>query len=383
MHPLGQREPHQQEANQTHVPRKKRAKTTTPMGTQQSKIKPRRTPSSSRKMTTVPTLPPKIVSQKNLSTELVAWYRQVARPLPWRASRDPYKVWISEVMLQQTTVTAVVPFFHRFMERFPNLATLAKAHEAEVIAQWAGLGYYTRARLLWRAAQILNDRGGFPQQTAELLALPGFGPYTARAVASIAFNEAVGVVDGNVIRVLCRHFGLNLKWWLPLARQQLQDLADRLVIGQASGEVNQALMELGASLCRPQTPTCVLCPWRQSCVAREKQITDALPLKKMRRAKEIWVWNAQLLIRKDHAALVKNDYAPFLSGQWIWPGSVKKREAPPRQYHFRHSITHHDIYVALKKVRKKPDQAHTWVALEQLAQVSPTSLMKKTLKFRA
>jgi A/G-specific adenine glycosylase len=283
-------------------------------------------------------------------------------------------------MLQQTTVTAVVPYFERFLKSFPTLADLANASEAQVFENWSGLGYYSRAKNLRKAAQILNTTS-FPTSYKDLLLLPGFGPYTSRAVASMAFSEPVGVVDGNVIRVLSRLFGLQLPWWQSSARQHLQQIADRLVEGHDSGEINQAIMELGASHCRPLTPRCSFCPWNQFCVARATEKPEAYPLKRPRRAREVWVWKIQLNVKKGRAALVKNNYAPFLSGHWIWPGQANKQIHPPKQFQFRHSVTHHDIYIQMNTLRKSSHEKIKWVPLTQLSQVSPTSLMQKTLKY--
>src|SRR6185312_12760226 len=180
-------------------------------------------------MVSSPMLAVKDMSTKPMQLQLLEWYRANRRELPWRASRDPYRIWISETMLQQTTTTAVIPFFERFVARFPDLKALAQSTEAEVLEMWSGLGYYSRARNLHKAAQALVARGGFPQTHEELAEFPGFGPYTARSVASLAFDQAVGVVDGNVIRVLSRCEGEDWEWWRPNVRQQIQNRADAWV----------------------------------------------------------------------------------------------------------------------------------------------------------
>ena len=223
---------------------------------------------------------------QHLATSLESWYLQHRRELPWIKNQDPYLIWISEVMLQQTTVAAVVPYFEKFVRRFPDVRSLAMAELSEVLEFWSGLGYYSRARLLHRSAQELT-KSGFPQKAELLLLLPGFGPYTSRAVSSLAFGERVGVLDGNVIRVLSRVMGQAAPWWQSKDRQRLQDLADQLVQEGDPSAINQGLMELGATVCTPQNPTCLLCPWSQRCVARKTEQVQNLPLKIPRKKVEV------------------------------------------------------------------------------------------------
>ncbi|MCX7978023.1 MAG: A/G-specific adenine glycosylase, partial [Bdellovibrionaceae bacterium] len=173
--------------------------------------------------------------------ELLRWYSLNKRPLPWRAQRDPYAIWLSEVMLQQTTVAAVLPYWQKFIERFPTVQDLATAPLSEVLALWSGLGYYSRAKLLHQSAKKLAHTG-FPKTWSELIQLPGFGPYTARALSSIAFAEPVGVVDGNVIRFLCRLTGQKIPWWQSAGRSRIQNLSDKLASMGQPGETNQAVM---------------------------------------------------------------------------------------------------------------------------------------------
>ncbi len=316
--------------------------------------------------------------------QLVQWYKKNKRALPWRESKDPYRIWLSEVMLQQTTVVAVIPYFERFLKKFPQLKTLAKAPESSVLEAWAGLGYYSRARNLHKAAKALIDNQGFPETAAELLELPGFGPYTSRAVASIAFGEKVGVLDGNVIRVLSRKYGLQLDWWTPKARAELQGLSDQLAALGAADDLNQGLMELGATVCTPQKVTCILCPWSASCVAREQNLIEKLPRKKPRKKSEVWVWKPHVAIKDRKVALVINDYAPFLKGQLIFPGEISQEKNKPKAYDAKHNITHHDIFIQITKRKtlsdqKKSDRKLTWVALKDLKKINPSSLLQKVL----
>ncbi|WII72425.1 A/G-specific adenine glycosylase [Bdellovibrio sp. 22V] len=309
---------------------------------------------------------------------LTQWYKKNQRALPWRENKDPYRIWLSEVMLQQTTVVAVIPYFEKFLKKFPTVHNLAKAPESEVLEAWAGLGYYSRARNLHKAAKALAENG-FPQTAAELLELPGFGPYTSRAVASIAFGEKVGVLDGNVIRVLSRRYGLKLEWWNNKGRAQLQNISDDLsLLGQAD-VVNQALMELGATVCTPQKVMCLMCPWSGTCVAREKNLVEKLPLKKPRKESEVWVWKPLVAIKDQKVALVKNDYAPFLKGQMIFPGEISMEKNKPKAYDAKHNITHHDIFIQVSQKKSVTGKNIEWVKLSELKKVNPSSLLQKVL----
>ena len=202
-----------------------------------------------------------------LFAPLLPWFARSRRDLPWREPRrDPYRVWLSEVMLQQTRVDVVVPYYRRFLERFPDLQTLAAAREDEVLALWSGLGYYARGRNLHRAARTAAASGGLPRTAAKLRELPGFGPYTAAAVASLAFGEQVALVDGNVARVLARV--LRLPGDAAQARAAAWRVAAQLLPDARAGEFNEALMELGATVCTPKNPRCVDCPLEAGCGGR-------------------------------------------------------------------------------------------------------------------
>ena len=281
---------------------------------------------------------------------LCEWFEKNHRPLPWRASKKPYPIWVSEIMLQQTTVKAVIPFYEKFIKKFPSIKVLAQAPLDEVYRYWAGLGYYSRARNLHRSAKEISKKTSFPKTYKELLKLPGFGNYTARAVSSQAFGEAVGVVDGNVVRVLCRRLGLAMEFWKSQEQKKLQDFADQYALSAKDpGVLNQSLMELGATICTPTNPTCFLCPLKKVCVALKKNEIKNLPLKKPKRQPEIWQWSVNLYEKRGKIAFVKNQYAPFLKNQMIFPGQVLKKTKPPRFFDFQHSITHHRIYVSIKK----------------------------------
>jgi A/G-specific adenine glycosylase len=314
---------------------------------------------------------------------LLDWYRQNRRELPWRMNRDPYRIWISETMLQQTTTTAVIPYFERFVAQFPNLKSLADAQEKEVLEAWAGLGYYSRARNLHKAARMLFARSEFPRRFQELLNFPGFGPYTARSVASLAFDQSVGVVDGNVIRVLSRLEAKDWDWWQTKTRVQIQERADHWVDSVASHEMNQALMELGRTVCMPKNPICLLCPLRSHCVSQQNNEVSLRPRQKPRRKREIWLWEPSITIRKDRILLCKNVQVPFLRGQWLLPGHARRLKTKPKSFDYRHTITHHDIYVTLKPRTFQVSKDDLWVRLKEIRQYVPASLVQKALASNA
>lgn len=314
---------------------------------------------------------------------LIDWYNQNKRTLPWRKDRNPYRIWISEVMLQQTTVAAVVPYYEKFMNRFPTVEKLSTASEADVLEMWAGLGYYSRARNLHKAAKDIVAAGGFPKTAEELIELSGFGPYTSRAVASLAFGERVGVLDGNVIRVLSRFYGLKLNWWENKEKKKLQKLSDQLAQTEQNSEINQGLMELGATVCTPKNPVCLLCPWKVKCVAFEKNLVAQLPRPKPKPEFEIWQWTLHpILNKKDEILLTPNQATPFLKKMMFPHGKAEKIKAKPKSYHIKHGVTKYDIFIMIEpqtKAAKSKD--HSWVALKDIKKINPTSLMTKILKF--
>ncbi len=215
---------------------------------------------------------------------LLGWYARHARPLPWRQTRDPYRIWLSEVILQQTRVAQGMPYYERFLAAFPDVTALARADEQAVLRLWQGLGYYSRARHLHATARhVANERGGqFPDHYGALRQLPGIGPYTAAAIASFAFGEPVAVVDGNVYRVLARHFGLADDIASPAGQRAFRELAQAVLPTQDSDTYNQAIMELGALQCAPARPKCLTCPVQATCVALATGQQATLPVKTKR-----------------------------------------------------------------------------------------------------
>src|SRR5690606_27237509 len=219
------------------------------------------------------------------SKKIVEWYHENHRKLPWRDTRDPYRIWLSEVILQQTRVAQGLPYYHRFISHYPTVYALASAPEEEVLRHWQGLGYYTRARNLIRCAKVVVSQhgGSFPSSYEELKSLPGIGDYTAAAIASIAFDEPVAVLDGNVFRVLSRYFGAWNDIAQPSSRKVFADLASMLVPNEYPGIYNQAVMEFGALCCLPKAPQCAECILAPGCYAREHRAQALLPVRNVRK----------------------------------------------------------------------------------------------------
>jgi len=262
-----------------------------------------------------------------VARRLLRWFDRHRRELPWRsrsAARDPYRIWLAEIMLQQTRVPAVVPYYRRFLRAFPTVEKLARARPDRVLRLWAGLGYYQRARHLHAAAKkIVREHGGrFPATLQAALALPGVGAYTARAVLSIAYRQPVAVVDGNVARALARLF--RLKAAEVSDRSALQPLADRLVSRQRPGDFNQALMELGSTLCLPRIPRCPDCPLEKICLARQAGVEREISFRPRRRPRPRVRLNV-LVLRRDGRVLVVRESRGYFSGLWHFPYTADPR----------------------------------------------------------
>ena len=267
----------------------------------------------------------------DLPDRLLAWYDIHARAMPWRVPPsdriagvvpDPYRVWLSEVMLQQTTVAAVKGYFRRFVERWPDVRALAAANDADVMAEWAGLGYYARARnLLACARAVVGLHGGqFPESRAGLLGLPGVGPYTAASVAAIAFDIPAVVVDGNVERVMARMFRVETP--LPQAKEKLVGLAAALTPALRAGDYAQAVMDLGATICTPRNPACGICPWWETCAARQAGVQRDLPRKALKAVVPVRTGTLWIARRADGAWLLETrPVRGLLGGMLGWPGS--------------------------------------------------------------
>ncbi len=268
--------------------------------------------------------------------DLLVWYDRHRRRLPWRAMpgerADPYRVWLSEIMLQQTTVQAVKPYFERFLTRFPDVESLANAPQDAVMQAWAGLGYYSRARNLHACAQVVaRDHGGrFPADETSLRALPGIGIYTAAAIAAIAFDIPAVAVDGNVERVVSRLIALEEP--LPAAKPRIREVTQALVPQARSGDFAQAMMDLGATICTPKRPACALCPWMAACVARREGLQESFPRKAKKAPREIRYGAAFVAERADGAILLRTrPSSGLLGGMAEVPGSDWRADYPLSQ----------------------------------------------------
>lgn len=258
--------------------------------------------------------------RETISALLLAWYDQNARTLPWRGIHDPYRTWVSETMLQQTRVETVRGYYERFLSRFPDVAALAAADEADVLKLWEGLGYYSRARNLHQAArQVMRDFGGeMPREVAQLRQLKGIGAYTAGAIASIAFDERVPAVDGNVIRVASRVMGIRENVGIPSVRRELEEKVDSLVPAARPGDFNQALMDLGSAICVPGTPNCDVCPLRAHCDAYDAGDAEDLPVLPQKNPPKPFDWDV-LLIFSGEKVLMRQRTETMLHGLWVFP----------------------------------------------------------------
>ncbi len=339
--------------------------------------------------------PPPAVRRAFAQT-LTRWFTRQARDLPWRRDRTPYRVWISELMLQQTRVDQALPYYERFLRDFPDVRALAAAPLDRVLKRWEGLGYYARARHAHRAARhLMTAHGGeFPRTHRELLALPGVGPYTAAAVGSLAFGLDLAVVDGNVARVLARVFAYGEPVNTPAARRQLQGWADALLPAGRAGVFNEAMMELGATVCRPRRPDCARCPLRRVCAARREGNPEGYPLQRRRRPVPHRHVGAGIIVDdRDRVLLARRPEDGMLGGLWEFPGGgVEEGETPaqciarelreelgievrvgPHLHTVRHAFSHftmdlHGHWVRVARGRPRPLQcaAVRWVARRDL-----------------
>jgi A/G-specific adenine glycosylase len=261
-----------------------------------------------------------------ISRRLLDWYAGSARSLPWRGSHDPYAIWVSEIMLQQTRVETVIPYYRRWMERFPTLQALAAAPEQDVLHAWEGLGYYSRARSLHAAAKLvaLQHGGMLPADRDTLESLPGIGRYTAGAIASIAFNLDEAALDGNIRRVLSRVFNLDEPARSPQGERRLWELVcEHLPPGRA-GDYNQALMDLGATLCTPQKPACLLCPLSEPCEARRLGVQEERPILPSKKAAPHYTVTAAVIAQDGRVLIARRPHKGLLGGLWEFPGGKQE-----------------------------------------------------------
>jgi A/G-specific adenine glycosylase len=337
------------------------------------------------------------------AADLLAWYDRHRRRLPWRAlpgaMPDPYQVWLSEIMLQQTTVKSVGPYFARFIARWPDLRALAAAPLDDVLRLWAGLGYYARARNLHACAKAVVERygGRFPQTEAELATLPGIGRYTAAAIAAIAFDARAAAVDGNAERVIARLFAIEQE--MPTAKTRVRRLAKALVPPRRAGDFAQALMDLGATICTVKRPACALCPWVETCAARRRGDPETFPRKAPKREGAVRYGISFVASRADGCVLVRNRPLHGLLGgmaevpSTAWTHDLDERralrEAPLKarwrrlsgavEHGFTHFRLQQVVYVARVTTRTRAPVGMRWVARADLPHEAWPKVMRKVL----
>lgn len=339
-----------------------------------------------------------------LQAQLLDWFSRHRRVMPWRAAKgrraDPYHVWLSEIMLQQTTVATVGPYFLKFVGRWPTVNALAAAKLDDVLAAWAGLGYYARARNLHKCAiTVANDHGGrFPQTIEGLLELPGIGPYTAAAIASIAFDRPAVAVDGNVERVVSRFFAIQEP--LPLSKETIRAKAALLAKDSDSpGDFTQAFMELGATVCTPRQPKCGLCPWASACAGKAAGIAAELPRKLAKPAKPLrygrvfWIRDARgrFLIHKRKGTGLYEGLYQLPTTDWLDDRAAARRLPPPVRLagmaplgaEVRHSFTHFDLFLEIwtgRHGKAAPLAESAWILPENIDSYALPTLMKKAIR---
>jgi A/G-specific adenine glycosylase len=312
--------------------------------------------------------------------KLLAWYRRHKRDLPWRRTSDPYRIWVSEIMLQQTQVSTVIPFYERFLDRFPTAPALAAAPETEVLAAWAGLGYYRRARFLHAAAKEITERhgGSFPNDPEARL--PGIGRYTRAAILSIAYGRPLAVLDGNVARVLSRVRAIAGE---PKKNEKrLWELAEELLEPSNPGDWNQAMMELGATVCLPAAPRCEICPVSDACEARRRGLQDELPTPAARK-REVAVSLDCVVCDRGGRLLIERRAAGLLSDHWALPENGPAFEGGEPWGTVRHQITHHKVTLTVRPAKpKKRLEAgrYKWVPRTEAKRLLISSLWKKALQ---
>lgn len=264
---------------------------------------------------------------QKIQKNLLAWYYTNKRDLPWRKTRSPYKIWVSEIMLQQTRVETVIPYYFRFLDLFPHIKNLAEADLQQALKVWEGLGYYSRVRNMHKAAKVIVEKyhGKFPETFAEIVKLPGIGRYTGGAIASIAFQEPVPVVDGNVKRVLARFFEIEMEINSTNAKKRFWELATELVSKDTPGDFNQALMELGATVCLPKNPMCDSCPIAFECRAKQKKRQEQLPIKNKKAPTPHYQIGAGLIWRDGKLLITRRQENGLLGGLWEFPGGKQKK----------------------------------------------------------
>jgi len=330
-------------------------------------------------------------ARRGIVPALLTWYRRERRDLPWRRNPTPYRVWVSEVMLQQTTVRAVIPYYVRFLRSFPSLRALARARQEAVLAAWSGLGYYRRARDLHRAAGlVVRSHGGrFPRSLEEAMSLPGIGRYTAGAILSIARGMPLPVVDGNVARVLSRLFLLDGPPGAGRDKEIWRLSGDLVAASGSPGDLNQALMELGATVCAPRAPECPACPLTRRCRARAAGVQERVPPPRTSRSPVIVRSDLAVVMRNGRLLLRRRQDTPLMRGLWELP--MISRDGPADGLRLalgdpvatiRHAITFRRLEIAVRPARllsEPPRPRYRWVSRASLSRLPTSSLVRKAL----
>jgi A/G-specific adenine glycosylase len=315
---------------------------------------------------------------------LLGWYRQSRRDLPWRRTRDPYQIWLSEIMLQQTRVEAVLPYYEAFLKRFPTVEALAGAPEPAVLAMWSGLGYYSRARNLQRAAREVAAAGSFPKDYAGIRALAGVGDYTAAAIASIAFDLPFAAVDGNVLRVIARVCNDPGDIGALSTRRRFQIAADEILDRTDPGDFNQGMMELGATICLPRNPKCLLCPVRGCCAANEAGTASELPIK-LKRATRRAELVSVVIVRRRGLVLMRQRPADAvrMAGFWELPALEDLAGIDELEWHgsVRHTIVDTDIEIRVHSGSVKGTPSGMFWIAQNFEEIPITTVTRKALSF--
>ncbi len=318
------------------------------------------------------------------SNKILSWYNENKRDLPWRESKNPYFVWLSEVILQQTRVAQGTAYYHKFVEHFPTVGELASASEEEILNLWQGLGYYSRARNLHKAAQqVVNEfNGEFPITYKDILSLKGVGDYTASAISSICFGERKAVVDGNVYRVLARYFGVDTPIDSTQGKKQFKSLAEELLPAKESGEYNQGLMELGALVCSPKSPDCFSCPIMASCIAHSKNTTANYPVKSKKTKQRKRFFNYLVIENNGSYYMEKRTEKDIWKNMYQFPliETSKEQETPVfessdlillgKKEAKKHVLSHQTIYAVFWEYKqiKESELNHNWIKIDDFSQ---------------
>ena len=321
---------------------------------------------------------------KEFASRLLKWYRENKRELPWRKDSDAYRVWVSEIMLQQTQVKTVIPYFQEFLRTYPNIEALAGAQKDEILSFWSGLGYYKRARSLHKADRIVCEQHGgeFPREFSQALRLPGIGPYTAGAILSLAYGDPLPIRDGNIGRLFARYLkieGALERSTLGQLRKFLVQLVSEATVAKNISDFNQALMEMGALVCSPRNPQCASCPLAASCIAYQEGLEKTLPRPRTRRAVQEFHYTVALIAKGEQYLLTQNWKDTFLRGFWEFPRlqgpptprlaqnfqkthglhlKIKKKAAPVTHRITFRKLNFHPVLVSLQ--RPAPPQKFTW-----------------------